>query len=125
MNKNLLLGMSRFLLPVPRLIWQRQVDQNARRAAASLSFMSKEHHLIRNFVVREIPQVGKPLSPEFIAGRLSLPVDRVVSILEDLERHMTFLFRNEQGEVVWAYPVTAEMTPHLVTLSTGERVYAA
>jgi hypothetical protein len=52
-------------------------------------------------------------------------VERVVTILEDLERHMTFLFRNEQGEVVWAYPVTAETTRHLVTLSTGERVCAA
>jgi hypothetical protein len=38
---------------------------------------------------------------------------------------MTFLFRNEEGAVTWAYPVTVERTPHRVSLSTGEQVYAA
>jgi hypothetical protein len=38
---------------------------------------------------------------------------------------MTFLFRNEQGAVAWAYPVTVDRTPHYVTFSTGEQVYAA
>jgi hypothetical protein len=38
---------------------------------------------------------------------------------------MTFLFRNPMGEVAWAYPVTAEPTPHHVTFSTGERTFAA
>ena len=38
---------------------------------------------------------------------------------------MTFLFRNSQGAVTWAYPVTVEPTPHRVAFSTGEEVYAA
>ncbi len=42
-----------------------------------------------------------------------------------LEKHMTFVFRNEQGAVTWAYPVTVDRTPHRVAFSTGERVYAA
>jgi hypothetical protein len=113
------------LLPIPRLIWQRQVRQTADSMTANLSFMSEEHHRVRNFVVVEIGRKGKPLSPQFIADSLSLPPGQVVSILDDLERHMTFLFRNEQGEVNWAYPVTAERTPHFVTLSSGERFYAA
>jgi len=49
----------------------------------------------------------------------------VNTILEDLERHMTFLFRNDDGAVIWAYPVTVDRTPHHVKLSTGEQVYAA
>lgn len=36
-----------------------------------------------------------------------------------------FLFRNSEGEVTWAYPVTVEKTPHSVTFGTGERIYTA
>src|SRR5512137_1848580 len=100
MNNNLLLGLLRWVVPVPRVLWQRQVSENARHMDAGLGFMSAEHHQIRNFVVREIPRVGKPLSPEVIAQSLSLPLARTKTILDDLEKHMTFLFRNDQGDVV-------------------------
>jgi hypothetical protein len=87
--------------------------------------MSKEHHLVRNFVVREMPIAGEPLSPDYIAQKLDLPLERTKAILGELEKHMTFLFRNEQGAVIWAYPVTVERTPHHITFSTGEELYAA
>jgi hypothetical protein len=90
-----------------------------------LGFMSADHHRVRNFAVRELAYARGPLSPEFIADRLNLPVDRVNIILEDLEKHMTFLFRNEQGAVAWAYPVTTDTTPHHVTFNTGEQLHAA
>jgi hypothetical protein len=88
-------------------------------------FMSKEHHLVRNSVVRELPRVGKPLSPDHISRELNMPVARVNVILDQLEKHMTFLFRDSEGAVAWAYPVTVEATPHRITFSSGERVYAA
>lgn len=65
------------------------------------------------------------LSPDLIASDLGLPLEQAVLILSDLEKHMTFLFRNRQGEVTWAYPVTVERTPHHLTFSTGEQEYAA
>jgi hypothetical protein len=120
LDDSLLLGVWRYLLPVPRPIWQSQV-----RGDAELDFMSEEHHNVRDFVVLELPRVGRPLTPEFIAQELNLPLPRVAGILDDLEEHMTFLFRNEQGAVAWAYPVTADRTPHHVTFSTGEQIYAA
>ena len=120
LDDSLLLGVWRYLLPVPRPIWQSQV-----RGDAELDFMSGEHHNVRDFVVLELPRVGKPLTPEFIAQELNLSLPRVAGILDDLEEHMTFLFRNEQGAVAWAYPVTADRTPHHVTFSTGEQIYAA
>jgi hypothetical protein len=125
MNNNLLLGLFRCVLPVPRVLWQMQVSRNARHLDAGLGFMSAEHHLIRNFVVTELPRVGKPLPPDSIAQSLNLPITQVGTILDDLEKHMTFLFRNEQGAVTWAYPVTVERTPHHLALSTGDQVYAA
>jgi len=120
MKDNLLLGVSRYVLPIPRFIWHRQV-----RGDANLDFMSVDHHRVRDFVVTEIPKVGKPLSPECIAQALDLPSDRLRVILDDLETHMTFLFRNPQGEVEWAYPVAASCTPHHVAFSSGERIDAA
>ncbi len=105
---------------LPRAIWQKQVRGNAR-----LDFMSEDHHRVRYFVVDELPRVGKPLSSEYIAGELNLSLAHVIGILDDLEQHMIFLFRNEGGEVTWAYPVTVDHTPHHMTFSTGESVNAA
>ncbi len=120
MKDNLLLGISRYLLPIPRFIWQRQV-----RGDAQLNFMTDDHHRVRDYVVMQIPKTGQPLSPDCIAQALDLPPDRVSAILDDLEKHLTFLFRNPQGEVEWAYPVTAARTPHHVAFSSGERIDAA
>jgi uncharacterized protein YndB with AHSA1/START domain len=120
MRRSLLMGIGHHMLPVPGLIWRRHV-----RGGAQLDLLSEEHHRVRNFVVRELPRVGEPLSPEFIAQGLGLPPDQVLGILDDLEKHMTFLFRNEGGAVEWAYPVTVDQTPHRMTFSTSERVNAA
>lgn len=121
----ILKGVGRHLVPIPQILWHRQIRKGAERLKASLEFMSNDHHRVRYFVVREIPRLASPIVPETISGELGLPLDRVNQILEDLERHLTFLFRNEQGAVVWAYPVTAESTPHHVEFSTGECIHAA
>jgi hypothetical protein len=120
MDESLLMGIGRHMLPIPRLIWQKEV-----RGDAGLDFMSEDHHRVRNFVVMELPRAGEPLAPEFIAQALKLPLDQVARIVDDLEKHMTFLFRNEAGAVAWAYPVTVDQTPHRTTFSSGERVNAA
>ncbi len=126
MNKALLLGAWKYMLPVPRRIWQGQVTRDAHFAMEhGLDFMSDDHQRVRDFVVTEIPRAARPLSPAYISERLGLTSDSVIHILDDLEKHMTFLYRNPHGEVAWAYPVTAEHTPHRVSFSTGEQIYAA
>ena len=125
MSKRLLLGLGRMMLPIPRSIWQRQVAKGEQGGHSRLSFMTEEHHRVRDFAVIELPRAGVPLSPELIAERLHLSVERVNVILDELEKHMTFIFRNERGAVAWAYPVTVDRTPHRITFSTGEQVYAA
>jgi hypothetical protein len=125
MNKRLLLGLGRTMLPVPRSIWQRQVAHSEKGGHSGLSFMTDDHHRVRDFAVMELPRAGVPLPPELIAERLNLDLNRVKSILDELEEHMTFVFRDERGAVTWAYPVTVDRTPHRVTFSTGEQVCAA
>jgi hypothetical protein len=87
--------------------------------------MSEIHHLVRYFVVRELPHIGQPISPALISQALKLPPDRVETILDELEQHLFFLVRNEVGAVTWAFPVTVEETPHHLRFNTGEQIYAA
>ena len=125
MRKKLMLGLWRYIINVPPFLWEKQISKMKRKLQTEYSSLSREHHSVHHFVVRELPYVGKPLSPELITDRLDIPVDRVRTILDDLEEGMTFLFRNNDGEVVWAYPVTVETTPHHVSFNTGEELYAA
>jgi len=91
-----------------------------------LAFMTPKHHAVRNFVVLEIPRHrGKPIRPNEIAAALDLPAGDVVKLLDDLERHLFFLVRNQSGEVSWAFPVTSDRTQHRLKFSSGESVYAA
>jgi hypothetical protein len=125
MKDSLLLGFRRFLLPIPRFLWQSQVRGSAQKTRARLASLPNEHTMVHYFCVNELPRVGQPLSPAYIAGKLHLSVERVTAILEDLEGRMTFLYRNAEGAVAWAYPVTADETPHHVTFDSGERINAA
>ena len=120
MPDSILMGIGRHTVPIPRAVWQSQV-----RGDADLSFMSADHHRIRNFAVTELPRARRALPPEAFARQLDLPLACVVAMLDDLESHMTFLYRNEQGAVAWAYPVTVDATPHELAFSSGERINAA
>src|SRR5512145_393166 len=125
MKNKMMLGVWRYMLNVPPFLLEKQQAKGKAKMEANLAFITAEHRLVHHFVVRELPRAGHPLSPGFIAGALNLPPEKVVKILQDLEEHMTFLFRNGEGSVVWAYPVTIEKTPHHVTFDTGEQIYAA
>jgi hypothetical protein len=124
LKDRLLLGIGRAMIPLPRALWQRAMASGARRAGSRTGFMTDDHHRVRDFAVSALPGRGAPLAPEAIAEALELPVARVVSLLDDLERHLTFLFRNEDGAVTWAYPVTVDETPHHVSFSTGEEAWS-
>ena len=125
MHNKIFLGIGRFMVPAPEKALHEHVARDSHEESPALAFMSGDHHRVRNFVVSELPRACTPLAPELIAGRLDLPVERVVAILDELEKHMTFLFRNPQGAVEWAYPVTVAPTPHKITFSSGEKLYAA
>ena len=125
MSGKLWTGTGRYMLPVPGFLWRRQVRRRSQSIRASLSFMSEEHHLVREFAVRELPGAGKPLSAGFIGAALDLPAGRVSAVLADLEKRRSFVCMNDEGAVEWAYPVTVSKTPHKVTFSTGERLHSA
>ena len=125
MKNKLMMGIWRHMVSVPPVLWEKQVEKSRKKIEAELDFMSPDHRRVHHCVVRELPRVGRPMAPEFVASELDQPLDRTKEILDDLEKHMTFLFRNEEGAVVWAYPVTVDKTPHHLAFSTGEQLYAA
>ena len=125
MEQNILLGQGQKILEIPQATWKSHLTQIPQHSQARLSFMTAAHHQIRYFVVKEMANTQKPIEPEFISDQLNMPIERVKSILEDLERKLFFLVRNEQGAVAWAYPITVEPTPHKLSFASGECLYGA
>ncbi|MBC2735712.1 MAG: hypothetical protein HF981_15240 [Desulfobacteraceae bacterium] len=125
MANTLMSGFWRYMLAVPPFLWEKQIHKARLRITNNLSFMTASHRRVHHFVVRELPREGRPLSAAFIAEELHIREAQVVAILEELETHMTFLFRNETGAVIWAYPLTTAPTPHRITFTSGEQLYAA
>ena len=124
MKDMILIGRREAVIEIPAEKWRQHLAQAGQHSA--LSFMTDNHHRVRNFVVRELPRNhGKPLSPEEIAQSLHLPLDLVFDILDDLQKHLFFLVRNDIGEVSWAFPVTSDRTPHSLRFSSDEYVFAA
>jgi hypothetical protein len=118
-------GIWRYIVGVPPFLWEKRIEKAVQRVKRATGFMSPEHRLVHHFVVREMPRLGRPIPAQLVAGDLGLSSGRVAKILQDLERRLTFLWRNSDGEVTWAYPMTVEKTPHAITFHTGERLYAA
>jgi hypothetical protein len=125
MDEMILLGRDQEMIAVPQVTWKQHLAQIPQHSQSRLDFMTESHHQIRYFVVKELTNQQKPIEPELISERLNLPLRLVNTVLEELERKLFFLVRNERGSVAWAYPVTVEITPHKITFSSGEQLYAA
>ena len=125
MKENVLMLKDSKFIELPKEIWDQHLAQAPQNFAKILSFMTEEHHRIRYFVVKELPHIGRPIPPELISEELKMSLSRTTKILDDLERNLFFLVRDAQGAVFWAFPVTADKTPHHLTFSTGERLNAA
>lgn len=125
-SNTLLVGSGRTISRMPDSGLKAALAKLPESFAAKLAFMTPEHHIVRNFAVRELPyEDGRPIKLERLATTLGIPLGRVHAIVEDLERHLFFLARNEAGEISWAFPVTSEPTPHRLKFSTGERSHGA
>jgi|SRR5579864_767988 len=125
MRNQVLTGAGREIKSVPDEPFVESVKGLPARMAARLAFMSREHHRVRDFVVRELPKQNRPISPAQIAQATGLNLQRVSDILTELERNLFFLVRDPEGNVSWAFPVTSSRTPHHLTFSTGEKIFGA
>jgi len=124
MKNSLLLGLCRWLWPVPPVLWRRELAAGLRRIGERLRFMTEDHRRVRNYAVCRLAASGAPVAPAHIADRLHLAVDRVKAVFDDFEKHLIFFLRNEEGAVLRLFPVTVEKTPHRLVLSTGDEPHA-
>jgi hypothetical protein len=125
MPETVLIGRGRAISTIHREEWEEGLSFAPEAIGRRLQFMSPIHHRVRNFVVSELPRMGRPIPLVEIADTLHLPRDRTKRVVEDLERHLFFLVRGDKTEVSWAFPVTAGDTGHHLVFSTGERLDAA
>ena len=125
MSETILIGRGRQFTSLPRRQWEEQLSKVPQSMRTRLSFMTRQHHLVRYFVVRSLPRIGSPIPPDLIAAKLRMPLRTVNAILAELEERLFFLVRDERGQVSWAYPVTADKTRHSLRFSSGEVIYAA
>ncbi len=125
MSETILKGRGATITELPQRDWERELRDAPKLIGRRLEFMSQEHHAVRNFVVREMPGHGRPISIEVISSELSLPRERTAKIVSDLEANLFFLARPDRSEISWAFPVTVDETGHRLLFSTGERLDAA
>lgn len=125
MTDSILLGRGKAIHSVPETLWRGHLDQAPEHSRKRLAFMTEDHHRVRYFVVKELPLYGRPIPPDLISRELALAEDLVAGILDDLEKNLVFLVRDENGEVAWAFPVTTDVTAHEISFSSGERLYGA
>jgi len=125
MTDTVLIGRGNTINTIPRWDWEHELSSAPEGISQRLAFMSRDHHLVRNFVVREIPRLGRPILLANISKALNLSPSHTSSIVDDLEKNLFFLVRGNGDEVSWAFPVTAEQTGHHLLFSTGERLDAA
>ena len=86
MKNKLMIGLWRYIIKVPPFLWEKQISKAKKRFEEKHGAISEEYRLVHHFVVRELPYVGKPLSPELVANKLDLSNDQVKLILDDLEK---------------------------------------
>jgi hypothetical protein len=125
MSGTILVGTGREIRRAPDDAFVQSIKGLPARMVSRLAFMTGDHHLVRDFVVREMPQQRSPISPLGIANVTGLDLRRVSVVLSDLERNLFFLVRDSDGNVSWAFPVTTSVTPHRLRFSTRENIFGA
>jgi hypothetical protein len=125
MAGTILIGRGDTIHEIPEADWNDELRGAHEGIARRLDFMTSDHHRVRNFVVRELPRLGRAVTPVEISESLALDPGRTKSIIEDLEKNLFFLVRGDGTEVSWAFPVTSDETGHHLVFSTGERLDAA
>ena len=124
MFERILLGVGQRMVPVPNFVFRTMVQRDAKKLAKR-STLEPDERRVQHFAVREIARRREAIAPEVFAVELDLSLEQVSQILDELERRMTFLCRRGGENVVWAYPVTAEETPHQIRMDGGEAFSAA
>src|SRR4029077_19413164 len=85
MSGTILVGAGREIRRVPDDAFVQSIKRLPARMVSRLAFTTSDHHLVLDFVVREMPRQRSPISPLGIANVTGLSLRKVSVILSDLE----------------------------------------
>jgi hypothetical protein len=125
LKRRMLMGIGKFMVPIPQLVASKGLEKGASGARAKADLLSSEERRIHHFIVNRMAETKTPLTAEQVGKELDLPADRVEATIDKLEELKTFLYRSDGKGINWAYPLSLEDTGHQMTDSTGERFFAA
>ena len=110
LKRRMLMGIGRFMIPIPRGIASRGLGKGTAGARAKADLLSPEERKIHYFIVNRMAGAKTPLTAEQVAKELELPVDRVEATIDKLEDLKTYLYRSDGKGINWAYPLSLEDT---------------
>ncbi|MBW2603370.1 MAG: hypothetical protein JRE28_03495 [Deltaproteobacteria bacterium] len=121
----LYMGFRGFMMPIPPLLSNKGARRGEKGAKANSDSLSKEERSVHHFIVMKMAVVKAPITAEWVAGKLGMPHDRVLEIINKLENLKTFIYRSDGNGINWAYPLSLENTGFEMTASSGEQFFAA
>jgi len=124
-DRKMLMGIERFMIPIPQVISNRGLEKGASGARAKAELLSEEERQVHYFVVKKMAVAKEPITAELVSEELGIEVNRVEEIIDKLEGMKTFLYRSDSKGITWAYPLSLDNTGHEISASTGERFFAA
>lgn len=119
------LGRGDALVVIPEEEWWSELQADLPGAGRRFEALSPLQRAVRRAAVLRLVRTGRPVPPEDLQADVAAPLEAVVEALAELERRLFFLVRDASGAVSWAFPVTADPTPHHLAFASGERLDAA
>ncbi|MFC1813860.1 hypothetical protein ACFL03_14335 [Thermodesulfobacteriota bacterium] len=125
LKKKAFIGIWRFMIPLPQALIKKDIRTMASAICRKTANVSEEERKVHRFVVMTMTETNEPVTLEYIAEKLDMPLDRVRDIVDKLEEMKVFFYRYNSQGINWAYPVTAENGRYKMAFSTGEQLDAA
>jgi hypothetical protein len=124
-DPSVLLGRGEALVALPEAAWWKALQEHVPAGRRRFEALPPLHRALRRAAVLALVATGRPVPSEALCREVDAPLADVAAALADLERRLFFLVRDGAGAVAWAFPVTADPTPHHLAFSTGERLDGA
>ena len=125
LKRKAFIGIWRFMIPLPQALIKKDIKKMTEVICRKTANVSNEERKVHRFVVMKMTETNEPVTLEYIAEKLDMPLDRVRDIVDKLEEMKVFFYRYNSQGINWAYPVTAENVVHKMAFSTGEQCNAA
>jgi len=125
LKRKAFIGIWRFMIPLPQALIKKDIRKMADAICRKTADVSDEERKVHRFVVMTMTETNEPVTLEYIAEKLDMPLDRVRDVVDKLEEMKVFFYRYNSQGINWAYPVTSENVVHKMAFSTGEQCNAA